>query len=254
MKKNVETGSYMMWRYGLVVALIGILCGVAGAQAAEPLHVVTIQLQPFGFLDGDTPTGLHYELSTLIVEHAGLEATNRLVPYARVMKEFEDGTADMVVMYTNAALEEFAMPVLPVITYANIILGPAGTHFASLEELRGKRVAQVRGSLMDAAFAADEAIQKFNTDDYEQSLKMLFAGRVHAVIGSDIGLYSSLKAIGHTSDETGEPLVLNTTNAYLHLSKAVATDALITALQKAVSALQEEGTVDALRDRYMFQE
>lgn len=238
----------IFWGILLSLALIG------RSEAAEPLRIVTIQLRPFGFMDKDTPHGIHYELSNRILEIAGLQSTNRIIPYARVMKEFEDGTADMSIMYSNDVLKQYAAQVIPVITYENIIIGRAGTHFTSLEDLHGKKVAQLRGSQMDAAFTADAAIQKLDTNDYEQSLRMLFSDRVDAVLGADIGLFSSLTSIGHARKELGVPLVLNTTDAWLHLSKKIATDEMISTLEQVVKTMKEDGTITAAKDRYMFQQ
>lgn len=239
-------------KYGIILwgILALFLCG-AHAEAAEPLRIVTIQLRPFGFMDKDTPRGIHYELSNRILELAGLRSTNRIIPYARVMKEFEDGTADVSIMYSNAVLKQYAVQVIPVITYENIIIGRAGTQFASLEDLRGKKVAQLRGSQMDAAFTADAKIQKLDTNDYEQSLRMLFGNRVDAVLGADIGLFTSLKSIGHAREELGVPLVLNTTDAYLHLSQKIATDEMIATLKQVVTTMKDDGTIAATKDRYM---
>lgn len=245
---------FILWRTLALFLWIGHVVAVSGSEAAEPIRIVTIQLRPFGFLDKDTPHGIHYEFSNRIFELAGLPCTNRIIPYARVMKEFEDGTADVSIMYSNNALAQYAVQVIPVITYANIIIGRAGTQFASLEDLHGKKVAQLRGSQMDAAFTADKAIEKFDASDYEQSLRMLFSNRVDAVLGADIGIYSSLKSIGHAVNDLGIPLTLNTKDAYLHLSKKIATDEMISKLRQIVKTMQEDGTIAATKDRYMFQQ
>ena len=238
----------IFWGIFLSFALVG------RSDAAEPLRIVTIQLRPFGFVDKDRPRGIHYELSNRILEIAGLQSTNRIIPYARVMKEFEDGTADVSIMYSNDVLKQYAAQIIPVISYSNIIIGRAGTHLTSLEDLHGKKVAQLRGSQMDAAFTADAAIQKLDTNDYEQSLRMLFSDRVDAVLGADIGLFSSLTSIGHAREELGVPLVLNTTDAYLHLSKKIATEEMVSKLQQVVKTMQEDGTIAAAKDHYMFQQ
>jgi len=253
MSRTLLRRGFILWGTLLLFVCFGLLLAIRHSEAADPIRIVTIQLRPFGFLDNDTPHGIHYEFSNRIFELAGLPSTNRIIPYARVMKEFEDGTADVSIMYSNDALTQYAVQVIPVITYENIIIGRAGTQFASLEELHGKTVAQLRGAQMDAAFTEDTAIQKLDVNDYEQGLRMLFSDRVDAVFGADIGLYSSLKSIGHTPEELGTPLVLNTRDAYLHLSKKIATDEMISKLQQIVKTMQEDGTIAATKDRYMYQ-
>jgi len=186
---------------------------------AKTLRIVSLQLHPFGFHDGDTSRGILYDFGNRIAEEAGFSYENKIVPYTRAIKMLEIGEADFCMLFPNDMLDKCAVKVVPVMMLENIIVGLKGTKFDSLEALHGKSVATVRDAQYDDAFLADKAIQKIETYHYEQSVKILFAGRVDAMIGPKTGLYFTVRKLGFSAEKLGEPLVLNTKDVWLHFSK-----------------------------------
>ncbi len=221
--------------------------------SAESLKIATIQLKPFGFFDKDKNSkGILYDLSSRIAKDAGFSYENRIVPYARVMKELADGTSDFSLVYTNDTLEKYALQVMPVMTFENIIIGLKGTKFDSLNALHGKKIAVVRGAKYDNAFSADKAIVKIKTYDYQQAVKILVRKRVDAIIIARTGFYFMIKQMGIPRDKFGVPLVVNTKDSYLHFSKKKADGKIISALKASAEKIKQNNIVQKIRDMYIM--
>jgi ABC-type amino acid transport substrate-binding protein len=228
-----------------------MLLVIPGHSTAEELRIDTIQMPPFGFVTKDGQnTGLLYDISNRIAEETGLPYTNQIVPFARMVGELERGDADFSMFYRSTKNDQITIPVAALVPIKNIVIGVKGTQFDSLESLHGKLVARVRGARYDEAFNQDDAIQKFDTIDYAQGITMLMNKRVDACIGPEIGLLFTAKQLGYAREDFGEPLVLNTKDLWVQYSKAAADDEKIAALKAAIDKLMQDGTIQALVDKY----
>ena len=229
----------MVWKTmscWMIVAICLMLVHPGGSMAEE-LRIDTIQMPPLGFVTEDGQnTGLLYEISNRIAEETGLSYTNQIVPFARMIAELERGDADFSIFFRSAKNDQISIPVATLLSLKNIVIGLKGTQFDSLESLHGKLVARVRGAIYDDAFNQDDAIKKFDTIDYAQGITMLMNKRVDACIGPEIGLLFTAKQLGYARENLGEPLVLNTKDAWMQYSKAAADDEKIAALKAAKAA------------------
>ena len=235
---------------GLVLCSLLLLCALP--VQARQLCIATIESLPFGYADADgRPTGIMYEVANRIVEEAGMTAINRIVPYARTVHELERGDCDFVLRYTSETLEQVAVQVAPIVSLPTIVLSAAGNPFRSLAELRGKTVGVMRGGRFDDAFDADPAIKKFDTNNYEQTMRMVMAKRLDAGIGSNVGLYFNAARAGIRPEQLAPPLVLSDKTFYLHFSKKTADDKTLAALSDAVKRLQARGDIRKIIKKYV---
>ncbi len=234
----------------LILALL-IFCD--NSSASEPLKIVTIDLAPFGFLTEEgQKTGMLYEMGNQIAQEAGFTYENRIVPFARLIEELSTGRADAGIFLHSRENEKLAVKVANIFTLKNIVIGLKGTAFKSLNDLHGKTVATVRGAIYDEAFTADTAIIKYETTDYQQSLRMLVHKRIDAVIGPEIGLMFTAKMSDYPKETFGDPLVLNTKETWLQFSRKTAEENKdkIAALKAAAEKLLQHGDINAVMNRY----
>ena len=94
-------------------------------------------------------------------------------------------------------------------------------------------------------------IRKYSTNNYEQSLTLLLAGRLDAVVGVNEGLFFSLQSIGGTRALLGEPLVLNRQDAWLYFSNKGYDEASAAALKGAVLRLQQRSAIQKIEEKYL---
>lgn len=219
---------------------------------AQPLKIITIELKPWGFRDGKGNfTGIYYDYINRLAEAAGLTYTNTLVPYARVINNLEQGSADVSILMSNEKLDKSALKVGVVQVIENIAVGLKGTNFASMEKLRGKKVGVIKGAKYGDAFAADNTIQKVKVTRHAQSIKMLFAKRLDAIAGPKPAILFMVNQLGFDHKKLGEPLVLSSRNAYLHFSKKTVDAKRFSALKKAVEQFQNKKIFEKIFNNYM---
>jgi ABC-type amino acid transport substrate-binding protein len=229
-----------------------LLAGCPGSAAADPLKIETMNVAPFGFAGADgKPTGMWYEISEMVAVEAGLPHENVLTPYARTAKDLEDGTASVVVRFSNSQLEQSSIPVATIVTLQTIVLGAKGSSFTQMADLHGKTIGILRGGTYNPAFSGDDLIKKFDANDYGQELSMVMAQRLDGAAGTAIGLYYSANKAGLTKDQLGEPIVLGSQDIVLLLSKKNADDKTVAALKAAVEKLKGEDAFTKVINKYM---
>ncbi len=232
-----------------VLCLMGLTVSVS---VAEHLRIVTIQMAPFGFFTNDKKsTGMLYDIGNRIAEEAGFSYKNKIVPFARMIKNLKNGGADFGIFFVSEANSKVAKKVAPVMPLENIVVGLKGTEIKSLKDLHGKKVARVRNAKYDESFAADSAILKYNTNNYQDSVRILFKKRVDAMIGPKTGLFFAAKKLGYSEDSFCDPLILNTKDAWLQYSRAASDEKKIAALKAAAEKLLKDNTIQSLVDKYL---
>lgn len=235
---------------GLVsLALLG---PAAGTQTAA-LRIDTIQSEPFGYTNASGRGGMMYEIGNLIAARAGLPFDNQVVPYARTVLSLAAGSADMVIRFGNAELEEVAHQVAPVLELPVEVLSLREGGIHQLADLAGKQVTMARSFPPNAALNAVPGIRIVLVQNNDTAVRMLFAGRVNAVFGSHLGLYGAAARLGLPVQQFGPPIVLGTKTLWLHLSRKTATPERIEQLRLAVESLHRDGSIERIHRRYLAQ-
>ena len=244
-KKNLATICLVMF----------FICGLSLSRIqeieAKPLNMVMAAVEPYGIVTEDRQmTGIGYEMLKRIAEEAGLEYNINIVPFARVVSYLETGQADVTIVPPHEALDQVTIRIAPTFPQRIIVLGLAGTRYATLKDLHGKVVATLRAGSYDETFAADMAIAKYPVNNYEQGLKMLCNKRLDAIIGMEDGMLYVAKKLEYSRDMFGEPLVLKTQQAYLYISKQTADESMIQNLKAVTDRLRDQGVFEEIRASY----
>lgn len=76
-----------------------------------------------------------FEIGNAIADELGRPYSNAIIPYARTVRDLGDGSADIVLRFTNPELEKNSIQVAPIVSMPTIIVGLSGTAIKSLADL-----------------------------------------------------------------------------------------------------------------------
>ncbi len=218
------------------------------AAAAEPtvLRIETIQSEPFGRVGPQGAGGLMYDIGQLIAQRAGLAAENHVVPYARTVLSLQNGSADMVLRFSNDELKAVAHQVAPVLPLPTVLVSRREAPLQRLEALSLQSLAVPRSFPMPESLAGLPGLRLQWVNNNEHAIQMLVGGRVDAAYGSNLGLFGAARGLGLRMQSFARPLLVERQAFWLHLSRRIATPALIDRLARAVESLHRDGTITRL--------
>ncbi len=217
---------------------------------SEDLTIMTLALNPYGYMEKGRETGLTYEVANAIAIEAGYSPHNHIAPLKRAVEDLVSGKADITIMFPLPEVEAVAFNLGVVMEMENIVLGRAGTFMRSFRELRGKTLATVRGARYDDRISKANGIIPYPTESYSQSLKMLMAGRVDGVVGPKLGLFHAAKKLRLPKKSFNTPFVLSVGKACVFLSKVTASPEKRARLLKAMDTISRNGTIELLLQKY----
>lgn len=230
---------------GLLAALPG------GARAGEPgvLRIEAIQSEPFGRLGPQGPSGLMVDIGLLIAQRAGLAAEQRVVPYARTVLSLQNGSADMVLRFTNDELKLVAHQVAPVLPLPTVVVSRRDLPVLQLGLPSRLTLAVPRSFPLPERFAALPGLHLQSVNNNEHAIQMLMSQRVDAAYGSNLGLFGAARGLGIPMQAFARPLAVERQSFWLHLARRTATPDLIERLARAVESLRRDGSIARLYER-----
>lgn len=223
--------------------------GVVAADLPKLLRIEVIQSEPFGRLGPQGPSGLMFDIGQLIAQRAGLAAESRIVPYARTALSLQNGTADMVLRFTNEQLKLVAYQVAPVLVLPTVLVSRRDAPVERLADLSHRALAVPRSFPVPQSLEAIPAMRLQYVNNTEHAIQMLMGRRVDAAYASNLGLFSAARALGLRMQEFAHPLPVERQSFWLNLSRRRATPELIERLATAVKSLQRDGSIQRLYQR-----
>lgn len=232
------------------------LCGAVLLAAAWPAHadlevlrIETIQSEPFGRSGPQGPGGLMFDIGLLIAQRAGLAAENHVVPYARTVLSLQNGTADMVLRFTNDELKAVAHQVAAVLPLPTVVVSRQDASVQRLEDLSRLSLAVPRSFPMPDRLTALSGLRLQWVNNNEHAIQMLMSRRVDAAYGSNLGLFGAARSLGVPMQAFARPLPVERQTFWLHLARRSATPELIERLARAVESLHRDGSISRLYER-----
>ena len=166
------------------------------------------------------------------------------------MHELKSGKTDVSIMLYDASLDGKATPLAPVFFMSTIAIGKKDINVKDLTELAGKKVGVIRSSnFLDSELLKD--MNLVSIKDYKQAVKMLNAGRIHAFIGVDLGVYFHIKNLGLERKDFGQPYVVNSQKNVLYVSAKFTNQEAVNNLKKATEQMSADGTIDSIVEKYL---
>lgn len=240
-------------RVFLILIFAGLILAAPKYAIAGPVRFVTMNFAPYA-LDQNNPDrrGFVVDIHAAIAARAGIEITDNVLPIARLMKNLERGMSDCSVFLLSPWSKANFVPVAEVMgRFPSIIVTRKGLPIKRVKDLQGRNLALPRGSYREFPIATDPKIQRQETSGYEQSARLLKAGRVDAIAGTALSIYHYLKVMELGRQDVGGVLPFDHKPIWLQCKKQHLSDDIISKLEKATDSLRTEGVFEKLRDRYI---
>ncbi|WP_167684620.1 substrate-binding periplasmic protein [Parasedimentitalea denitrificans] len=236
-----------------LTTLLAALVLPLDAALAEPVRFVTIDYKPYAL--HDDPKGRHgllVDINTAIAERAELAITDSVLPITRVVKNLAHNVSDCGVFLLTTVTEQEYIPVAKILDrFETIIVTRPGLGISKIEDLRDQRLALPRGSFEGSSVLDDPKIELFYTNNTEQGVHLLQAGRVDAVAGTSLSLLFQFSVENMGQNEIGEIFTYERQEMWLQCAKNQLPDETIAKLRKATDSLRMEGAFDTLIKRYI---
>ncbi|MCZ6861517.1 MAG: transporter substrate-binding domain-containing protein [Alphaproteobacteria bacterium] len=244
----------MASRFSYVIVLLSVVWVSAPAPAtAETVKFTTMNFAPYALAEDDSGRrGLFVDINATIAAKAGIDIVDSVVPIARVMKNLQRGVSDCAVFLLSPWSGANFLAVAEVVDrFDSVIVTRKDLSIARVEDLHGQLLALPRGSYKEFPIATDPNIRRYPTNGYEQSAKLLKAGRVDAIAGTALSIYHNLSILSMSRKDVGVILPFDSKPVWLQCAKQQLSDGLIARLQQATDSLRAEGVFRRLVNQYV---
>ena len=195
-------------------------------------------------------TGYDIEVARAIAERLGVEAEFAEGEWDGLLAGLDSGRYDTMangVSVTDEREEkyDFTEPY----AYNRIVVITTGdSDIASMDDLAGKTTANTLGSSY-AVLAESHGATNTGVDDFNQTIQLLESGRIDATLNDEVVFYDYMnqhpEADLKIAAENDEP-----THVAFPLRKEAATESLLAAMNDAIAALREDGTLSELSNEF----
>lgn len=244
----------------LAMAVTLMACGekkdASGVDDGKIVVGTNAEYEPFEFLDENGELkGFDIELMNAIAKQAGLEIEWIDMAFDSLIGSMEAGNVEMIAAAIGPTAEREKSCDFSDVYYAGFqsIVTVKGTGYQTFEELEGKTIAVLEGSMSDMIASGENAdygevaageVKRFK--NAAQAIQELENGAADAVITDAVIAEKFVKdrdgaLIGHEVEGTGEDSVFAIKKGDAKLKEAV---------NKALAELKDNGTYDTIYETY----
>jgi polar amino acid transport system substrate-binding protein len=246
----------------LTVVILSAICGLAtnvrGAENGDVAVVVSTESPPYRMFAGGPPRGVFIDILEAVLRRANLTSRYHVLPFKRCLAELKSGNADLFIgLFYRPEREAFVIylkpTIAPYVTKVFYLNKDRARHIQKWEDLYGLRIGIRAGYKHHPDFDTDPRIQKFEVTTDEQNFHKLAVNRIDAVlITEETGVYL-IDKLGYTGRFAPAPLRLERDNpAYIVMSRKSRLKPHIAALETAIAAIVDNGTLEAIRQQYLW--
>ena len=195
-------------------------------------------------------TGYDIEVARAIAERLGVEAEFAEGEWDGLLAGLDSGRYDTMANGVSVTEEreekyDFTEPY----AYNRIVVITTGdSDIASMDDLEGKTTANTLGSSY-AILAESHGATNTGVDDFNQTIQLLESGRIDATLNDEVVFYDYMEqhpdADLKIAAENDEP-----THVAFPLRREEATASLLAAMNEAIAALREDGTLSELSQEF----
>ena len=195
-------------------------------------------------------TGYDIEVARAIAERLGVEAEFAEGEWDGLLAGLDSGRYDTMANGVSVTEEreekyDFTEPY----AYNRIVVITTGdSDIASMDDLEDKTTANTLGSSY-AILAESHGATNTGVDDFNQTIQLLESGRIDATLNDEVVFYDYMEqhpdADLKISAENDEP-----THVAFPLRREEATASLLAAMNEAIAALREDGTLSELSQEF----
>ncbi len=244
-----------MKRWMLVLNMVWVLT-FAGSGFAEKLVFVTTEFPPSVIVTNNEVSGTDVDIVRAICAQLGIEPEIKVVPWARALYLVKEADADVIFSpkKTPERSEFLYFTTEPINTERSIMIVRKNQVFdiRSLADLHGKSIGMVRGFSYGADFDTAQDLKKIECTDDTQLLELFDKGRFDAVIINE-KKFNTISQTLALADHFETRYVVSEEFSYIGFSKTSLGqqgEALAKKFSRMLRQLKEDGTLDAIRQRY----
>jgi polar amino acid transport system substrate-binding protein len=257
----------MGWMFSVCLAWVAVMLAPLAALAAEPctLRVGWEPYAPFTFADDQgEATGADIDLIKAIGDEIGCSVVPVELPWARIVREVEQGTLDVSTSTSwTPEREQWALFSEPYRESATAIYVRRGEipRFA-LQQLADVPAQKLRlGVIVDYYYG--EAVAEAVSDpafagwldgapDYATNIRKLVSGRIDGFLVEDIAVMEAeLERMGMSERVERYPLRIPGEKLRFMFSRKTVEPDTVAKVDAAVAEMRADGRLDAIRARYL---
>ncbi len=207
---------------------------------------------PWTYVDEATNelTGFDVELGRAIAEKLGVEARFEVAPWDAILAGVSSGRFDLAcngVSYTEERAEAYNFSTPYVYDPSVLVVRADNESIHSFEDLKGKKTANTISSIY-AKMAQDYGAEVQGVDALADTIQLVLQGRVDATINASATIEDYLRAqpeaaIRVAAQGPGDVVVLP-------VRKSAETDTLLAAVNEALEAMRQDGSLSELSIRF----
>ena len=242
-----------MKQFLAMVLFVLIMSFTSKPMIAESVKFGTFDFAPYALHDDPQGRlGLFVDINMAIATKAGISFSDSVLPIARVLKDMEHGITDCaIIVLTPWAIDNFIQVAEIHNRLDIIVVTRPGLSISSINDLHGMRLAIQRGSFRDLPVSTDPNIEQVLTNSYQQSIHMMRAGRVDALVGSAISTFHYFSVENMTQADIGVVFPFEQNSLWLQCAKGQLSEEVLMKLNRATVTLRQEGVFEGLIARYI---
>lgn len=249
---------------GLVRAVAAILPLWAGAASACELRVGWEPYAPYTFADEQgNATGVDVDLITAIADEIGCSVVPVELPWARILKEIEQGSLDVATSASwteeRATWGRFSEPYREAEVAIYVRLDEADRY--QLQSLADVPAQQLRlgvivdyyyGDAVAAEIGKPEIVAWIDgAPDYPTNIRKLVNGRIDGFLAEDVAVMDTeLERMGMSDRVERYPLRIQGEKLRFMFSRATIGQELVTKVDATLAAMRADGRLDAITAKY----
>lgn len=239
-----------------------MLCSLLSIQAnAKERDTLVVAIgsdgaPPWEIINRDSISGIDIEIINRIAAKLDMAVSYRRYPFARCIKNMEEGTVDVMAYLSfkeeRTSYMRYIQPAYMNGVKAFFVLKDNGKKINKYEDLFGLTVGVSRGTKHQKQFDTEQRINRVEVTSTEQMLSMLLLKRLDAVIDNDTGGMYHINRLG-LSDKIvmAEYKIGLKNNGYFAFSKNSRHLDKADAFENALREMQKNGEIERLVQQFI---
>lgn len=236
--------------------MLSTLCLLSFATTSQErcfdMHIV--HTEPLGYIDeNNVLAGVQVDYLEALEKVSGVCIKKRLMPYARIWKSIEQGRHDGGFIFKDPTRSRFVRPIDFALNIETWVIPKRGLSIDNYQQLTTLVIGKARATNLSNKFDNDDTLTIVEVNNYDQLPKMLVAGRVDAIAGSEPILRYQLAKLklGNKVNLDGR-FILGHREQWLQLSLKPYQQQQLDKLKKGVEQLRNNHTFSKIMDSYFI--
>ncbi len=242
---------------GILLGVCGPAANVRGAEQGNIVIVASTESPPYRMFENGPPRGVFIDILEAVLQQANLTPHYHVLPFKRCLAELKTGKSDLFIgLFYRPEREAYVIylkpTIAPYVTKVFYLKKDLARQIQKWEDLYRFKIGIRAGYKHHPDFDTDQRIQKYEVTTEEQSFHMLAIDRIDAVlITEETGAYL-IEKLEYADRFATAPLRLESDNpAYIVMSRNSRLTPHIEKLETAIAKIVANGTVDAIRQKYL---